>query len=640
MITLNNVSLDFPLVSKSPKKKSAPRGMQTTGGVTHTTANGKSALRALENITFTLQPGDRLALLGHNGAGKTTLLRTMAGIYHPTEGYVHSEGRISALLNLSFGIDLETNGFDNIVTRGLYLGMSRAEIKSKRNAIAEFSELGDFLNQPVRTYSAGMRARLAFAVSAHIDPDILLLDEVVATGDRSFVTQARQKLENVSDQAKILVLASHSNSVLRELCNKGMLLEHGKIKAFGNLDEVIDAYRFDVDNQHFLKQDELKVNATGAAASQVSSTRVLLINDTGSLPNPGCRAVRKGYKLIFDNHIKDTKIASSIPVSYGIDHFRSIALHGRDSIKTVEGKFSRPAIDILNLDISHWEKLRQDFAIKYPNFLEAGKNSDLIVINGEGSIHHNSVRGLTLLAMAKTLAEENKKILLLNATIQEMCIPLLKDVLPLMHLIHVREQASKNLLDSLSIDSILAPDLAYLALEAESPPRTKLLDATSYILITAGVTQTRATIEQLFQTVQSTGLRPVYLSIGDGGETPLATELCSTYGVPLIDAATIGVKEMIGFLKQFPLAISGRHHINIFLMRAGVPFLALPSNTWKIEGNLKLVNYPIAPVSSFQALKSGLANLIENKEEMAIASGNSYCTGNAQFKDLLDRLKQ
>jgi ABC-type polysaccharide/polyol phosphate transport system ATPase subunit len=199
-------------------------------------------VRALDQLSLTLGPGDRLALLGHNGAGKTTLLRVMARLYAPTHGRVTIQGRVAPLLNLSFGMDMDSTGYDNIFIRGLFLGMSKAELKKKADVIAEFSELGDFLDLPMRTYSSGMRARLAFAISTHVETDILLLDEVVATGDARFLKKANAKLESFARDSKLLVLASHSNKVLRELCNKALLLEHGRAKAFGPLEEVIEAY--------------------------------------------------------------------------------------------------------------------------------------------------------------------------------------------------------------------------------------------------------------------------------------------------------------------------------------------------------------------------------------------------------------
>jgi ABC-2 type transport system ATP-binding protein len=243
-VKLEDVTLDYPVLESKVRKGQAPG--QLTNAIGGQLAKGKAGyllVRALQNLSFTLEPGDRLALVGHNGAGKSTLLRLMAGLYAPTFGRVTVQGRVAPLLNLGFGLDVESSGYENIFIRGLYLGMSRAEIREKIDSIAEFSGLGEFLNLPMRTYSSGMRARLGFAISTHVDTDILLLDEVVATGDAAFIHKANEKLEGFAREAKIMVLASHSNKVLRELCNKALMLEHGKLKAIGTVEEVLEIYK-------------------------------------------------------------------------------------------------------------------------------------------------------------------------------------------------------------------------------------------------------------------------------------------------------------------------------------------------------------------------------------------------------------
>jgi ABC-type polysaccharide/polyol phosphate transport system ATPase subunit len=242
LIKLENVTLEFPVQAKKSERRRQSSDEKAVGGQLSSGQSGQMVVRALDQLSLTLGPGDRLALLGHNGAGKSTLLRVMAKLYVPTHGRVITQGRVAPLLNLSFGLDVDSTGYDNIFIRGLYLGMSKAELKKKADMIAEFSELGDFLDLPMRTYSSGMRARLAFAISTHVETDILLLDEVVATGDARFFKKANEKIESFARESKLLVLASHSNKTLREICNKGVLLEHGRIKAFGPIDEVIEVY--------------------------------------------------------------------------------------------------------------------------------------------------------------------------------------------------------------------------------------------------------------------------------------------------------------------------------------------------------------------------------------------------------------
>jgi ABC-type polysaccharide/polyol phosphate transport system ATPase subunit len=242
LIKLENITLEFPVQASVSDRRRPVSSEKPIGGQLSSGPSGTMVVRALDQLSFTLGPGDRLALLGHNGAGKSTLLRVMAKLYPPTHGRVTVQGRVAPLLNLGFGLDKDSTGYDNIFIRGLFLGMTRAELKKKADAIAEFSELGDFLDLPMRTYSSGMRARLAFAISTHVETDILLLDEVVATGDARFLKKANERLESFARDSKLLVLASHSNKVLRDLCNKALLLEHGRAKAFGPIDEVIEAY--------------------------------------------------------------------------------------------------------------------------------------------------------------------------------------------------------------------------------------------------------------------------------------------------------------------------------------------------------------------------------------------------------------
>ncbi|ENG0237716.1 ABC transporter ATP-binding protein, partial [Burkholderia multivorans] len=199
-------------------------------------------VRALDNVSLRFDSGDRIGLIGHNGAGKSTLLRTMAGIYSPTAGAVVTEGRAVPLLDISLGMDENSTGMQNIRLRGLLLGMSDAEIRAKQQEIAEFSELGDYLDLPMRTYSSGMKVRLGFAVSTSVDAEILLLDEVMGVGDASFMHKAEQRLADLHSRAEIVVLAMHSNSEIRKVCNKVLWMERGQVRAFGDVEEILTAY--------------------------------------------------------------------------------------------------------------------------------------------------------------------------------------------------------------------------------------------------------------------------------------------------------------------------------------------------------------------------------------------------------------
>jgi len=200
-------------------------------------------VRALQNVSLKLGHGDRLGILGHNGAGKSTLLRVMAGVYVPTTGRVIIDGSVSPLFNSSPGLDIDDTGYENILTCGMLLGMTREEVTRKTPEIAAFTELGDYLNLPVRAYSTGMVTRLGFAIATAIDPEILLLDEGLAAGDARFAEHANRRIDALVERSSILVLASHSEALIRARCNRAMLLDGGRNVVLGGVDDVIEVYR-------------------------------------------------------------------------------------------------------------------------------------------------------------------------------------------------------------------------------------------------------------------------------------------------------------------------------------------------------------------------------------------------------------
>ncbi|ABK07630.1 ABC transporter ATP-binding protein [Burkholderia cenocepacia] len=241
-IELKNVTLDLPIYDvqgRSLKKQVLRMGRRNRIAEGN---DGVIVVRALDDLSFRFDRGDRVGLIGHNGAGKSTLLRAMAGIYPPTAGSLSRVGKAVPLLDISLGMDENSTGMQNIRLRGLLLGMTDAEIRKKQNDIAEFSELGDYLDLPIRTYSSGMKMRLAFAVSTAVDAEILLLDEVMGVGDASFMHKAEARLEELHDRAEIVVLAMHSNKEIRKVCNKALWMERGRVRAFGEVDDVVSQY--------------------------------------------------------------------------------------------------------------------------------------------------------------------------------------------------------------------------------------------------------------------------------------------------------------------------------------------------------------------------------------------------------------
>ncbi|MDO8410632.1 MAG: ABC transporter ATP-binding protein [Phenylobacterium sp.] len=243
-IAVTDLSLRFPVYGMDAKSLKKNLARVTVGGRLGSSNTGATEVTALSNISFNLRPGDRLGLVGHNGSGKTTLLRALSGAYEPDEGQIEVRGRIAALLDLSLGIDPSATGVDNIRLRGRIAGMSSKEIEDKMDEIAAFSGLGPFLAMPMKTYSAGMQARLAFAVATAVEADVLLMDEWISVGDAEFKKLAHRRLLNLVERAGILVLASHDTQLLRLYCNKVMRMEGGvasEVKDIRRIDELLAA---------------------------------------------------------------------------------------------------------------------------------------------------------------------------------------------------------------------------------------------------------------------------------------------------------------------------------------------------------------------------------------------------------------
>ena len=228
-IKLENVGVRFPIYDA--KQRSFKRQMLSaaTGGRLVHGKHKLTEVQSLQNINLDLKAGDKVALIGHNGSGKTTLLRVMAEVYYPVEGTVSVKGKVTSLLDSMLGMDGEATGVENIKLRGLFLGFHPKEMKKYIEEIIEFSELGNFIYMPVRTYSSGMVLRLAFAICTCVRPETLLMDEWMSVGDEQFREKAERRLEAFIKKAGILVLATHDGPLAKRVCNKHVYLEHGKI---------------------------------------------------------------------------------------------------------------------------------------------------------------------------------------------------------------------------------------------------------------------------------------------------------------------------------------------------------------------------------------------------------------------------
>jgi lipopolysaccharide transport system ATP-binding protein len=237
-ILADGLTIEFPLYhigARSLKKRILARSPLR---LRQDEAN-RIVVTALRDLSFTVAPGERLALVGHNGAGKTTLLRTLAGVYEPVGGRLEVEGAIGSLIDPAAGMDALATGRENIVLRGLFRGLSDAEAQATAEEVGRFSGLGEFLDVPVRTYSAGMSVRLSFAAATVMAPDILLMDEWFLAGDADFIERAQERLEQLVSRAQILVLATHDTGIVRRWCTRAIRLNGGRIEADGSVDEVL-----------------------------------------------------------------------------------------------------------------------------------------------------------------------------------------------------------------------------------------------------------------------------------------------------------------------------------------------------------------------------------------------------------------
>lgn len=244
-VTLNSITVDFPIYgvsSRSLKKQLIRIG---TAGRVKAPDNDVVNIRALDNVSLKIEHGDRLGVIGSNGSGKSTILRVISKIYEPISGTVEIEGKVSSLLDVMLGMDPDSTGYENMVLRGIISGLTRKQIKAKQDEIAAFTELGDYLSLPVRTYSAGMQLRLAFAISTAILPEILVLDEIVGVGDASFVEKANKRFQEMIDQSHIMVVTSHDFGIIEKFCNKVLWLKEGKVAFIGSVAEGVKRYKED-----------------------------------------------------------------------------------------------------------------------------------------------------------------------------------------------------------------------------------------------------------------------------------------------------------------------------------------------------------------------------------------------------------
>jgi lipopolysaccharide transport system ATP-binding protein len=230
IIKATNLVVEFPIYGMNGNRSFKKSLMNiATGGVLAKDAASRVVVRALNGLDFEFSEGDRVGLIGHNGSGKSTLLQVLAGIYEPSEGELTVDGKITSMLGISLGMDGEVTGLENIYLRGRLMGLDLGQINNLVESIAEFAGIGDYLHLPMRTYSSGMAMRLAFAIATSVKADIILMDEWLSVGDADFILKAKERLTNLVNNARLVVIASHDHSMIKDQCDTIVNMEHGKI---------------------------------------------------------------------------------------------------------------------------------------------------------------------------------------------------------------------------------------------------------------------------------------------------------------------------------------------------------------------------------------------------------------------------
>jgi ABC-type polysaccharide/polyol phosphate transport system ATPase subunit len=252
LLEARNITLTVPIFRPSDRKLMANPSRFIADLYLSRTRRGFATI--LERVSFRLEPGDRLGIIGFNGAGKSSLLRVLAGIYQPTSGKLIRNGKAKGMFDIAIGMLPDATGLENIYLRGLQMGLSIREIRALIPTVVSFAELEEDIEKPIHTYSSGMSMRLAFSISTMIEPDILLLDEWIGAGDASFAEKVKQRMHGLVDRSRGLVLATHNMALMRQLCTKGLVLTKGRVSFFGDLTHALDIYSEDVAQRRLAAQ--------------------------------------------------------------------------------------------------------------------------------------------------------------------------------------------------------------------------------------------------------------------------------------------------------------------------------------------------------------------------------------------------
>jgi ABC-type polysaccharide/polyol phosphate transport system ATPase subunit len=289
----------------------------------------RQSLWALRELSLQVAPGESVGLIGHNGAGKTTVLRLLAGITRPTHGRVRTTGRVASLINLGAGFHPELTGRENIYLNGVILGLSRREVQARYDAIVEFADLGAYIDTPLKRYSSGMFARLGFAVAAHVDPDVLLVDEVLSVGDVAFQDRSIRKMLSFRDSGQAILFVSHNLSAIEMMCQRTVWLDHGQVRLAGPTAEVVRAYLDAVDEGIIAAETSASERASGAAgvrpvASEVERDALevgeIVLRDAS---DQACsdfeygQPLRVGIRCVAHHAVRDVRCSVTVRGDYG-----------------------------------------------------------------------------------------------------------------------------------------------------------------------------------------------------------------------------------------------------------------------------------------------------------------------------------
>lgn len=350
------------------------------------------------------------------------------------------------------------------------------------------------------------------------------------------------------------------------------------------------------------------------AARRSAPRAILLVNDTSATNNPGCKAAVASIQDAYGMTASGVSW-NSLPLGYWAEAFRAMARRSRDVVVKEAGRYPVwKAGDYPPLDLARWDETREELWKADSELRRSFDGAELVVVNGEGSIHHDLPRALALLALCATCAEAGLPVHLVNCSIQSMDTALLRRVLPTMEAIHVREQLSARVVTDTGRTPLVTVDLAFLAdmEERAAPELPAMINPACACLLSSGVLVNPQALSNQIDVLRKAGLDPVYFAIGDGGEIDCASKVCGEAHIPMVRADSVPWRSLLEYLSRYVVAVSGRHHLNIFLARAGVPFIPLPSNTWKIEATLEMIDYPIFPCGDGERLAATVQEVLDD----------------------------